>query len=279
MRPFKRARFGRPRRGFRSRFGKRRARAQGYTTSSGSGHATGFRSRRLGRRRWRSVLWRDTIAVQHYRSYAHRALTIAIPAGVGNGVVHFVPMIGVQNNAQRVDHVGTEFWTGAGGAQPEDDNTVGAYRGDLTIRGGICRLTLSNPDVGDSLRVVVYAVFGNPNPRDFIALLQDQPRSSGWDPSSQFDFKQFGRVVYSREFMLEPGGKAFTLVHRLKPQKIDQDIYRGSTVGVIPATVRLAGSQWYWWIFAVPVSDYNTTGFAISGLTSFNLSFTGDTTS
>lgn len=271
-------RFGRLMRRFKRRGIKQTA---SYTTQFGGSLKGGFRSSKLRKRRWRGALWSYTLCRPHFRSVAHRFASFTSTATPGNGMIFYVPMIGVNSDiGNRIDHVGSEFWVNNGGVQPLDEaEGVGPFRGDIVIRGGMCRYTLNNSDTADAFRVKVFAVWANTSPKmiagTFGLLPQFTTRTCEWDPSVLPDFQEFGRVLYNREVMITPGNSV-SGIHRLHTQKIDQEVFRGEGGPLPLGTIVPAGMQPYWFFQVIPVSAQSTDEPTLSLTTSFNLSFVGD---
>jgi len=264
---------------------KRRARARprrgprtwAFSGENGKGFRINFKSRKIGPRAWRRVLWRDTLAESHYRSTFCFVISNAFSESttLGSGVVNVCPAITINQNPFHA--VGTEFWTGAGGAAGINANvTPPQFLGDIVLRGGIIRFTLANPDTGipQLLKVWLVRVFRNPSVQVYSQLNQ-QLKNLEYDPSVEAEFStKFGRIVFKREILMNPGRIPFTVVHRLQVQKIDQDVWRGKDTLLDD---ELAGNQYYWiWqlvpLFTNPTSDVTQT------FISYNLSFSGDET-
>lgn len=277
---FKR-KFGGRHRAFRKRprFGTRRifkrsraARVTTLTGESGKTAANYFRGRKLTKRRWRNVLWRDTLAVQHYKSYAQLVDNQIGLLGttLGKVIIKARPMITVDNSW----HHTAAFWQAGGGAQPvEAGGTVEAFKGDITIRGGMCRYTVANPESSVPILLKVFAVWTRKNPSmDVYNRMALDVEDMEWDPTIIPEFSSFGAVMFKRETLLLPGGRPFSCQYRLRPQKVDQTIFRGAD-GLTVDTP--AGNQ-PWWVYMMTPLLGNSTADDVISLISFNLSFSGD---
>jgi len=272
MRPFKRSRrFGR--RTVKGNIRRRWNRVNASTAQWGKPYGgLQFRGRKLSKRRYRNVLWRDTIAKAHYRSYAHLALTSAgaLPAGFGNGLTYMRPAITVNDAIWHTD----PFWTAIGGAQSIDASVpVPLFRGDITLRGGFARFTTSNPDTGVPVRIKVFGVWSNRNPSSEITTnLHGTSHAMEWEPSVEPDFSQFGRVILRREVTLLPGAQPFECSYRFRPQKIDQNVF----IGENPFLLNVPGGNQLWWVWQMIPLVNNAAADAVSSLLSFNISFSAD---
>lgn len=273
MRPFKRAR--RSGRFSKRRFGGRRRFNRGYGNTGQWGRPSGFanfRARRVTRKQWRRILWRDSIQESHWRSFAHLAIAnLTISTGFGNGVVYMRPAITVENNPYHT----LPFWTVAGGAQQLNEaDAVPLFKGDITLRGGICRIVVTNSDI-QPVRAKVWAIWAERTPSTNVYNLTNAVvRSQEFDPSVVPDFHLFGKVLYKKEVLLLPGQQPFEVVHRLKVQKIDQRDFNGEAAS--PGDLdEMAGSQ-LWWCWQLIPQTENTVADNYSALLSFNLSFVAD---
>jgi len=254
-----------------------RARASGFasTTRWGRPYGGGYRARRIGVRRWRSIIWRDTAAKPHYRTLGSGFQPLSGPAvGTPNVCAIFMfPALQTVNNVFQPFHtLGSRFWD-PGQVQDIDFGvTAPLFAGDITLRGGIARLTIGAYPENVGLRVRVYAVWANPNP-DFslYAAVNNTNKNVEFDPSLIPDFStKFGRIMYSKQAMV-PVGETFEIVHRFKPQKIDQAVFTGAPG---PLT-ECAGSQ-LWWMVLVSSLEVNAISSNITTVNSYNLSFSAD---
>lgn len=275
MRPFKRSRFGRGSRG-RGFFRKRRRAIRNFANTAQWGKPSGqaqFRTRKLNKRRWRAILWRDTQSQPHYRSFAHLALSLVagLTTGFGNGIVYLRPAITVEDQPYHT----LPFWTTGGGAQPIDTGVpVPLFSGDVVQRGGMCRIVITNPDSAVPVRVKVFGVWAREVPKlQVYANTHATVFSQEFDPSIVPDFHEFGSVMFRREVLLLPGAQPFEVTHRLKPQKHDQNVFMGNTSLIVNSNP--AGNQ-LWWCFQMVPQTSNAAVDNLSVLISFNLSFSAD---
>lgn len=242
----KRRRFG------SSRFRRRRfgQRSSGYTSKAGGAVKFGFKSRRVGQRRWRSVLWRDTLAQTHYRS--NNAIN-TINTNSGNAQQYQTTPFA----ALRIG--GQQFYTQAGGAIPPDGGTVGLFLGNIVIRGGIIGMRVCNINSGaTTIGVRVYLIKTSENV-SFSSIPANVP--IGWDPTLVQDFqKNIGTVVLKREAILE-NNAALDVKYRLRPWKIDRDLFD-------------LDQRSYVWL--VLQNDFEGAASAVSNCAYFNISFAAD---
>lgn len=238
-----------------SRFKRRRTntgrRTRTLTTKSGFGSALRFKSRKLPRRRWNSMLWNSTLQKAHYRSNA--ALTSTVTTSLTNPT-------GVITIVDAIDNGVAPFYTVAGGAIVLDQGTaVPLFKDDIIIRGGKMCLSFLNSDAALSVEIQAWLI--KPAPRINTTNLPSVV-PAGWDPSLVSEFtKDVGRIMYSTKFLLEPGNIS-TVERRIPIQKIDQEAWADD------------GQRWKWIVLC---RDYNNT-LAVNVLVTsyFNLSFAGD---
>lgn len=267
----------RPRFGRRKAFVRRGRKSTGYASTSrwGRPYSNNYRGRRLSKRKWRSVIWRDTLASQHYRSIQSGLQPLTGPAiGTPNqAAVYLFPALQVTAGVFQQHHtVGSEFWIS--GVQPPDIGAaVPLFRGEITLRGGIARLMVGAYPENVIMRIKVYAVWANKNPdKDVYGLINNTNVQVEWDPSVVPEFStKFGKILYQREAMV-PVGESFEITHRFKPQKIDQAVYRGAPPA---AGNEVAGNQ-LWWIVCIVPLDINGISGPVTCVNSFNLSFSAD---
>lgn len=211
-RPIKRRRLIR-----RRRFTRRGRRLAGLTNRNSNPVSVGrFLTRKTPGRVYRRWLWQSTMDKSHYRSVGTAANTAATPANLTDASLTVITP-------------GNAFWTAAGGAQQEDTGVaVPTFIGDIVLRGGVSRLTVSNRvdpaglNNTDCVRVTVFTVWTN---RDLPGFAFPATVPVGWDPSVFPDFQRHGRVIGKREVLLKPDGEVMELYFRHRIQKIDQNVY------------------------------------------------------
>lgn len=215
---FKRRRINFRRRRFRrgSRFGGTTNRASG-PTSIGR-----FRTRKTPKSVFRRWLWQSTMSKSHYRSIRATTTAMSTPNDIVNATLAvFIP--------------GTDginpFWTTGGGFQPEDTGITPTFLGDITLRGGVSRISIANrvtvaeATATDAVRVTVFTVWNNPNVPGFT-FPATVPIT--WDPSVFPDFQRNGKVIGRKEAILSATGDTLELFFRHKIQLIDQPVYNNN---------------------------------------------------
>lgn len=254
---FKRRRFF-GRRRFRRGFGGRRGASTTSRASGALSYGT-FKTRRLRPRTFRRIIWRDTIASQHWRSVSDSTQSAVTP----NNLIQATLVSGI--NGLR-----DNFWTALGGAVASDSGVVvPTFVGDIILRGGMSRITVTNranPSEtmpSDPVRVTVFAVWTKSNP---AALTFTSAPPTLWDPSLTADFDRYGKVMWKREALLKGDGEVVEYFFRYKPQKIDQ------------AEFNNGGSRLQWFVLVSQTSNVETTPTAetVDIVISHNVSFSGD---
>lgn len=237
-RPFKKRRFVR----------SRRSSAFGSHSSAGQGRL--FRSKKVVRKRWNSMLWNSTLQKQHYRSISSTSNSQATPGGAPTMAISQYSALNLTGN----------FYNAAGGAQAVDAAVpVPVFQDDIIIRGGMLKLTLTN-EVASSepIKVIVFLVKTGTS-SNFALLPITAPIS--WDPSIVIEWnRNIGKIMLRREFLIE-NSNVNEITWRLPVQKMDPSMYQN-------------GLMTYHWI----VCTNSPAGGAVNLIVvrSFNLSFVGD---
>lgn len=247
----------------RRRSWKRRGGGNTVTSSGqwGKPYAFGFKRKRMSARRWRNIIFRDTEAKTHYRSVKSFSETVTTPVSNDLSGTYF-------RFALIPDNV-NPFWTAAGGLQDKDFGEAGPlFRDDKILRGGYCRLTLSNRSDTEALLVQVWLVWAVPNVEQTrLGTITSVLNAREWEPTLFPDFQRIGKVLYSRQCILKPGDNPFEITHRLKPQKIDDDVHLNGR-----------GSQPIWMYKLVKMTDTDAapSSQTVRATYGFNLSFSAD---
>lgn len=228
---------------------------RGYTTQSGIGGANNFRSRRIRAKAYRKILWNDGLLKTHYRSIAASSTVTGTPNTVVDST--FQLLKGLTNGAG-------QFWEVAGGALPVDGGVaVPTFGQSITVRGGMARITLTTNSTDDGVRVRVWAVWSNERPS--MPVSGTVPLD--WDPSVLPSFQRnVGRILMSREALLLPGSNGLTLTYRLRPQRIDKEVFQNDGNSLF----------WFYTVMQTSNNDIGPLAEAVTVVRSFNLSFTGD---
>lgn len=226
----------------------------------------------MGPRTWRRVIFRDTQAKAHYRSLGSGNQLVVTPAlGTPNvSGVYMFPAMQIINAALSPFHAaGSVFWQRPQVQELDYLVTPPDFAGDVVLRGGICRLLVGAYPDNVSIRVKAYAVWTKDTPDiTLYSAYNNTSRQVEFDPSLIPDFTtKFGKILYSKQAMV-PVGEQFEIVHRLKPQKIDQNVYVGSAA-------EPAGNQ-LWWLLIVAPLDSNALANNLTVVNSYNVSFSAD---
>jgi len=256
----------------RARFGRR---WQATTAQRPFFLSNRFRSRRVGVRRWRGILWRDTASKTHYRSVKTVTTTWNPVDQVDQNQVALDQMTSGQmlliNDSQ-------PFWSVNGGLQPNETGaTLPTFGdGDIILRGGMAFITFSpNTSTTTPLRIKVWVVRANKNPSlaTWNAITTASNQNTAWDPSVVPEFRQdFGKVLLARETLLNPGAMPVEFKWRQNVQKIDQPVWQG--VGPVPGPPEPAGDRFYWMWQIIPTNLLGTPSVRVTR--GYNLSFSGD---
>jgi len=265
-----------PRKPVYARGARRGPRVTYQTATKGYYQSTGFRTRKLGSRRWRNVLWRDTQSNTHYRSHWAITALYMVPVNtMDTALVNCEPMVSTLfGNTVEAD----PFWLGTGGLQPHETGKPLALFGDndIILRGGIASLVFAPATTSlIPLKVRLWVVRTNPiiDPAIILAI-QGVAKGVNWDPTLVPEFRQdFGKIIFSKEILLEPGAQPTQIKWRQQVQKIDQATWQGSTgPPVVPGANKL-----YWMWMVIPNSVQATpTSEPLYIQKGYNVSFSSD---
>jgi len=258
---FRTRRFRRPRRGFK---GSQRNFAT--TALHGPIRSLGFKGRKMGIRKWRSGIYRDTLYKPHYRSIISKVNTQSTGTTPAAGTLNFnYPEVG--------STLQTPFWTASGGAVAIDQSvSLPNFIGDITIRGGTIGIGFDVLDaVTDVIGVRVWLCFGKQGHTipSSNTLFSGVSRPWGADPSIAGDLTTVGGVKVLKNWTayLKYNQPMFWVEHRIKPRKVDQQPY-------ITANADAEGAQFLWIYHVVNLSS--ATSQTVGVTTTHNLSFSGD---
>lgn len=250
-----RGRMGMSRRRTRGNF-RRRGRTNFTSGQLGNVSNIGWRTKRVSRSRWRRMLWQSTLFTPHYRSVLTSSAARTVPASID---------LGIMNVSQAIVN---NFWTAGGGAILLDAGVaLPTFRGDITLRGGVSKMWLSNDAAVDAVRAKIYLIWTNHNPdAATLTSLDGTTVEAGFDPSMVPDFMRSGKVIKSYEYILLPGQKPVEVLYRYKIRKIDQAVHNAN------------GEQLFWMTILSQMSNVDGgTQSVVFGRT-HNVSFTGDGT-
>lgn len=251
---------GRSTRTSRFRSGRRGTVVTAYNANNS---AYNFRSKRLSAKRWRNMIWNNTLQKQHFRSVFAFAGTGTAPTGV---TAMTTATFG-SNLMLNLAGGALPFWTAGGGAITADAAVpVPVFsQSSVVLRGGMSVISFANRSVADTVRMRVWAVYIKERPE--AATLPPNgtfvPRE--WDPSVQADFAQSYRILYSREVLLLPGSRPMELKHRHRVKKIDDNDF-----------LIEGGDQLMWMYTIAKSSDVDAIAEVVDIVVSYNLSFSGD---
>jgi len=216
-----------------------------------------FKRRRFRPKAYKRRIWNDTLYTTHFRSVLDNAFVAQtqLQTARANGFV--------------VQAVQAPFWQVAGGAQPANvGGSVPDFSNDITLRGGLIRVSCTNESNVDTIRVKVFLVKTNKFPNNTIITTANMTNiSSMWDPTVVAGNREYGKVIYAREAMLMPDSQPFECFYKLGVQKIDQDDW-----------VTNYGNAYTWLVL---ICKMNITEFVaavqnVRVVWSHNLSFSGD---
>lgn len=260
---------GRPKRSYRGKSkGTQtpRRRKKVYSNTNRREFASGvgtFRGKKTSLRAYRNRLWNDTLFKPHYRSlFDTTEVFILTPNNTNQATLAIYNAL-------------PTFWV-SGLQQLDSGVTPPLFRGDIILRGGLARISLSNnrdiansPDT-DNVRVTVYGVWTTALPQTPLPL--PATVSTMWDPSVVTEFEKFGKVLFKKECILKADGDSVQIDFKFKVQKIDQGIFSQAIVN------GPRGQTLVWMVLASQMSNQEATPAVegISVVTSHNLSFSAD---
>lgn len=236
----------------RRTFRRRKGKNVSFTSKAGVASNYRFRSKRLSSRSYRSRLWNDSIMKTHYRSNQSIGFTLSAPLSTAS------VSVGIQS---AIASTAAPFWTSTGGAIQSDIGVaVPTFTGDITLRGGMIGLRISN-NVLDSTPVEadVYLLYSANNPT--LAGIAAQPL--GFEPSQLVDFKSlYGKVIMRKKVLIE-NANSIEITHRLRVQKIDQNDWA-------------TNSKRFYWMIAYSAGETLAVASVGTAVAFWNLSFSAD---
>ena len=238
----------------RSRF----KRTSQFGTNSTRGGGIGFKSSRLSRRKWKTLLFNSSTAMTHYRANFAVTSTLSTP-----GVTSATMNTSLQTSRR---FAGAAFFTTAGGAINPDGGAMPTFatNTDITVRGGMYGIRLTNtPDAldidKDPINVFVYLIH---TPKGFSLTNLPASVPVGWDPTLVQDFQtNIGRVIMKKSYQIRDGD-VVTIERRMGVQKVDQTEYA--------ATI----SEYVWLVLLGTTSSIVVRTIACT--TYYNMSFSAD---
>jgi len=221
---FKRRRPARARR-------SRRSRIRAYAGNDKPYSYPKSRSRRLSRRAFKSLLWRQTITATKYKSILSQAGTVATPASYSNATTTAMWALGLYNAST------SPFFTSAGGLNPlsstiptitDPTETTAQFDSDIIVRGGLWSFEVYNntetADVSNDLIRCKIVLVRTPQTRDdtiFQAnLLPGQPAQY----ISADQARKVGKIILEKDFVIKDA-ESVKVEFRIPCQKIDVGSY------------------------------------------------------
>lgn len=266
--------------GKRRKIGRSRRRKTSSALSSRQLNASNpfaFRSKKVSKKRWRSMLWRDTAAKQHFRSIVNSNPALSTPTGVTSLNFAIASCFSSLNT--------TLFWRTAGGFQDSGFGSRPAWQAapgvgvpeavQLIIRGGMIWISIANPSLSDTIQCRVQLAWTKSQQRNTTdtavsntfndyatAIVASNPRPIGWDVTSAPDYSEYlHQPVMDKSMTLKPGDDCM-FAHRLKPVMLDADEF-----------TREAGWFPYWMVYLGQKVDGNALAQAMTVTLGHNLSF------
>lgn len=241
----------------RRKFNKRTTkRSTSYTNQSSNGGGIGFRSKKISPKKWRRMLWNDTLMMTHYRSNLAVQYTVSTANNNVSSNTFQIPALRPAN---------VQFYIAGGGAiAPDTTQPLPLFTGNLTIRGGIigCRLCNTLDTIVTSQNSLQGTVFLIKTTRNYTPTLMPANVPIGFDTSLVQDFATvIGRIVYKKQFLLRENDSA-EIEYRLKTRRIDIGDY-------------VLDRNQFVWVLLVSNLD-NVTPRALSFSSYHNISFSGN---
>jgi len=228
--------------------------------------STPYFSRKWRPGAWRNGLMRETQFKSHYRSIEEASGILNLNSSVEDSVIRIQRAL--FKNAGRGG--GSPFWVVDGGAQPLDIGTgVPIFQDDIILRGGIARATFFNNNTTTPIRCRIFAVWSTQYPEDKYA--DEFARRLEWDPSTEPEAHRFGRIVFSKEAILQPRSPMM-VTYRFRPQKLDQGKFRGID-GISGDTPSASTLFWFFKASRLAPGDEDN---GMVWTTSYNVAFSGD---
>lgn len=224
-----------------------------FTTQSGHGGGITFKSKLMSKRRYRSLLWNDTLMSTHYRSVAANNTSM---------IANVNPNLATLAVFNLVDNGAGAFWVTAGGAVAPNAGAVPAVTTqDIILRGGKYGFRITNPDnvTNDPVNITVFIIQTPMTPN--LAVLTT-PVATSWDPSIVPNFQRdVGRILYKKDFILKDED-CLEVERRLKCRKVDTGIW-GANNGTRPILLVLLSSN-VAVASGIVVSSYFNLSFSIA---------------
>jgi len=248
----------------RSGIRRRSSRTASWTVQRGRTSGVRFRSRRISRRQWKNILWRDSLSQNHYRSLTSVGSIISTGTTQGVGPLAAEVCFSLVPTPPTI----VPFWTAAGGLINTDPGITPptAFNGDIIFRGGKHSNTFSISGTGITqligIRIFTIKLIKHPIWQSAI------PASASWgfDPTMVADWaRNVGTTVDDKVFILDATCRSAIYERRFPIQKYDQGVFTQDNLG---------GGGYLIIAHVVNLSD--NTAVSVDALTSYNCSFSGD---
>lgn len=203
------------------------------TTTRSTGLANISRGGKLlTKKRWRQMLWRDTIMMTKFKSVQMSSSSQTTPAGPNQ----------ILFNISEVFSNTSPFWTGAGGCLPQvaGGSAPSLTPNKLVIRGGMMTFDVVNTDATSDIKVKMFLVYPKqqttrlnsatrtnmPIVDWFVAMAALAPLTSATDVQDLPDYEAYYHPpTKSREVFLRPGEIA-SMSQKIRIKRIDADLFK-----------------------------------------------------
>jgi hypothetical protein len=225
--------------------------------------------KKLSKRAWRSLLWRNTLTDTKYKSALSALTTNTTPTNSTSKSLLYIPALS--------SVVGNEFYRTAGGLQDQNFGVVpnlGTELSSIVIRGGIifCNIALVTAStdpviINVELRRLKQQTrnFNDTNVSNtadsYLGAIVGTARPLTWTLDDAPDSQEYVSRAYLSKSMILQAGQMFHLEHRLKVEKID--------VGAFEKADR----AWFWFISASQVQDALGVAETFNVIVGHDLSF------
>jgi len=241
--------------GYRKKRSYGGGRSTTLTTQTGAGRTFGFKGKKISKKSWNSMLWKNSLQKSHYRSAW--AITFNYPTLAS-------PAVSDVRYLSADDNTAAPFWQAAGGALGEDSGVLApGFAGDIIFRGGTLGLIIGNTNDAvdfDNIRAEVYLIKTGER---FDGAAIPATVALGWDPSLIQDFKsRVGRIIKRWDFLID-NNNSVEIKYRKPIQKHDQGEY-------------VNGFHRYFWFILASNASGAATPTTVQVTRYMNASFSGD---
>lgn len=201
-----------------------------------------YRSKKLSKKRWRNLLWNETLSQQHYKTVINSLQAVNTPTGT--------TQLGVTGLNALSSVTGSEFWKTTGGLQDPGFGIIPPWGGasgtgvpeplTIVIRGGRIFCNIVNNSATDTVNVRVQLVFPKQQLRSFddsvtsntysawIAAIAGVARPYSWSLQDAPDYSEYLHPpVIDKTMDLKPGDD-LNIFWKVRVTKIDADAFKRS---------------------------------------------------